>query len=204
MSDSDVYKNGTLRNLLGITDARTLRRYEYRITAARSLWLLQHGLVIKNSGQLPKIHRFLFEGIYRWAGKVRDYELSKGGTQFMLSEELDNGFRYIDSLLSALPSGPVPVKDYARLLDSLNYLHPFREGNGRTTRLFLQLLGLQHLQVINYQKSLHALIRAERDSDLDALSNLMNVQNVPDPLKARRMVENHYSRQQGKRPAPKL
>lgn len=176
--DDDKYPNGTLKNLLHITDADQLRHIEYTHTAMRAADLLRRLPRITRSRQLIDIHRYLFEDLYSWAGVVRDYELSKGKTQFIFSAELSHGFDYIDNLLAKLPDGPLTAENYAQLLDSLNYLHPFREGNGRSARLFLQLIGKQHLQDIDYPDHTDELIQAEIDADIPALAKLITVEAV--------------------------
>ena len=176
---NDTYPNGTLRNKLGITDAKRLSELEYRDVSRRSNYLyLLRPIEITSARQLITIHHYLFSGFYTWAGVVRDYELSKGQTQFMFSAELSHGFDYIDSLLAKLPNGPLTAENYAQLLDALNYLHALREGNGRSTRLFLQLIGKQHLQDIDYPDHTDELIQAEIDADITALAKLITVEAV--------------------------
>lgn len=70
------------------------------------------------------------------------------------------------------------VKQYVQLLDSLNYLHPFREGNGRTTRLFIQLLAANHQQYIDYKHQDAAVIKALNESDLARLQKFIQVIDI--------------------------
>jgi cell filamentation protein len=192
-NSDDTYPNGTLRNRLGITDAAQLARYEYLLTARRSIYLLDHPVHIDSTEQLVQIHLFLFGSLYDWAGKIRDYELSKGDTQFMLSEKIDDGRRYCDTLINKLPKGKLAPLNYARLLDALNYLHPFREGNGRSTRLFLQMLAAQHRQYLDYPRHDQTLIAAEAAGNIEALATLLKIADSTEEILLHRALRQLYS-----------
>lgn len=174
-----LYPNGTLRNKFNLQDAGELRTVEYRITAHNTVWLLQHGYVIKGIDDFAKIHRFLFSDIYSWAGQFRNYYLSKGGTDFMPPTAFGTAITNITSQLDTIKATAKPtVKQYAQLLDSLNYLHPFREGNGRTTRLFIQLLAANHHQYLDYNRQDHEVITALNQSDLAKLEKFIKITDV--------------------------
>lgn len=86
--------------------------------------------------------------MYDWAGEVRKVEIAKGGRQFLPMHSFNEAFAYIDGLLSELSSIQKSDKKkiaekLAIILDNINFLHPFREGNGRTQREFIRLLALQ-------------------------------------------------------------
>lgn len=96
----------------------------------------------------------MFQDIYVWAGKKRIVEISKDGKQFFPTSHFDNAFRYIDQLIVEFKKIPKNNKEplaekLAKILDNINYLHPFREGNGRTQREFLRLLALEKGLKIN-------------------------------------------------------
>lgn len=96
----------------------------------------------------------MFQDIYAWAGKKRIVEISKDGKQFFPTSQFDNAFRYIDQLIADFKKIPGENKNQladklAEILDNLNYLHPFREGNGRTQREFLRLLALEKGLTLN-------------------------------------------------------
>lgn len=96
----------------------------------------------------------MFQDIYAWAGKRRIVEISKDGKQFFPTSQFDNAFRYIDQLIADFKKIPGENKNQladklAEILDNLNYLHPFREGNGRTQREFLRLLALEKGLTLN-------------------------------------------------------
>ena len=87
----------------------------------------------------------MFQDIYSWAGKKRKVEISKAGKQFFPTTHFDNAFRFIDTLISDYKNISKEDKlqiaeKLAEISDNVNYLHPFREGNGRTQREFLRLL----------------------------------------------------------------
>jgi len=96
----------------------------------------------------------LFQDIYVWAGKRRIVEISKVGKQFFPTSHFDNAFRYIDQLIAEFKKISKDNKrklaeKLAEILDNVNYLHPFREGNGRTQREFLRLLALDKGLTLN-------------------------------------------------------
>ena len=139
---------GILRNLGGITDRAALTFAETAATTKRARELKTNPIHVIDSGSLFAIHRHLFQDIYEWAGKQRTVEISKGGKQFFPLSRFPNALKFIDDLLTVYMG--IDKTDKAKLsrklaeiLDSVNYLHPFREGNGRTQREFLRLLARQ-------------------------------------------------------------
>jgi len=138
-------ETGVLRNLANVTDFDTLVLVESGAVTKRIAELQENHFKIKSSSTLLDIHKHLFQDIYSWAGKIRMVEISKGGKPFFPLSHFHNAFRFIDSLIAEYRK--IDRKDKARLthklaeiLDNINYLHPFREGNGRTQREFLRLL----------------------------------------------------------------
>jgi len=135
-------ETGVLRNLGGIRDEDELRFFESAAVGKR-LRELRHSVVpVKDAGALLAIHGHLFQDVYAWAGKPRTVEISKGGKPFFPTSHFRNAFRYIDSLLAdyrVIPVGEPAVlaRKLAEILDTVNELHPFREGNGRTQRELL-------------------------------------------------------------------
>lgn len=86
--------------------------------------------------------------MYEWAGQKRKVDISKGGKQFFPTSHFDTALKHIDSLVAMLKSTPKSdkvalAKILAEILDHINYLHPFREGNGRAQREFIRLLALE-------------------------------------------------------------
>jgi len=141
-------KTGVLRNLAGITDPQDLLFFESATVIKRAQELEIHPIEIQNSSTLLDIHRYLFQDVYPWAGQKRTVEISKQGKPFFLTEFFDKGFSYIDTLIvdyrKISPADKSTLAEHlALLLDNINYLHPFREGNGRTQREFIRVLALE-------------------------------------------------------------
>jgi cell filamentation protein len=138
-------ESGVLYNLGGITDEFELRFFESAAVGKRLLELRHSPLPVKDAGALFAIHKHLFQDVYAWAGKPRTVEISKGGKPFFPIRHFHNAFLYINSLLEDYQTVTAEeqtalAKKLAEILDTVNELHPFREGNGRTQREFLRLL----------------------------------------------------------------
>jgi cell filamentation protein len=145
---------GLLRNLQGITDPDVLLFVESGVVTKRLQELYENPIKIKGVDILFEIHRNLFQEIYSWAGKKRKVEISKEGKQFFPTSHIDNASRFIDQLIAEFKQISKDNKKklaekLAEILDSVNYLHPFREGNGRTQREFLRLLALEKGLILN-------------------------------------------------------
>jgi cell filamentation protein len=138
---------------------------------------------IKGIDSLFEIHRYLFQDIYPWAGKKRMVEISKDGKQFFPTSQFDNAFKYIDQLIADFKKIPVDNKKLlaeklAEILDNVNYLHPFREGNGRTQREFLRLVALEKGLTLNLnppdnQSIYERYMKGTIESDLKTLTELI-------------------------------
>lgn len=174
---------GLLTNLLNITDPDVLLFVESGAVAKRLNELYDKPLQIHSINELFTIHKHLFQDIYSWAGKQRTVEISKDGKQFFLLAYFDAGLRYIDSQIAAYKLIPKNNKadialKLAEILDSINYMHPFREGNGRTQREFLRLLALEKSYALNLNppdnKNVFELyMKGTIASDIQLLSNLI-------------------------------
>lgn len=145
---------GVLRNLGGITDHDALTFVETAATTKRTHELKAAPILVDDSSALFAIHHHLFQDVYDWAGKRRTVEISKGGKQFFPLSRFDSALKFIDGLLAEFKQ--IENKDKAKLshklaeiLDAVNYLHPFREGNGRTQREFLRLLAREKGWTLN-------------------------------------------------------
>jgi cell filamentation protein len=141
-------KTGILRNLAEITDHDVLLFVESATVAKRLHELYENPIKIKGIESLFTIHRYLFQDIYSWAGKKRIVEISKNGKQFFPTTHFENAYRFIDTLIADFKKTRRNNKlqlaeKLAEILDNLNYLHPFRDGNGRTQREFLRILALE-------------------------------------------------------------
>lgn len=127
-----------LSNKLGLSDPDELAVAESEIVGVRDAQLARRYLPGKyNLQHLQAFHRRLFGDVYIWAGSLRSVELSKGSTAFMAhsrlrsaGEQLLNGISEKGMLVGLRRE--VMLDELTVLLSNLNYLHPFREGNGRT------------------------------------------------------------------------
>jgi len=145
---------GLLRNKENINNSQLLTVFESMKCSERLEELVENPITIKNAETLLDIHRYLFQDVYEWAGQKRTVEISKQGKPFFPTSFFDKGFAYIDSLIEEYrkidPADKAGLaRHLANLLDSINYLHPFREGNGRTQREFLRALALEKGYTIN-------------------------------------------------------
>jgi len=139
---------GILRNLQNISNADELIFVESSAVTKRLKELYEKPIRVKGIETLFEIHKYVFQDIYEWAGQKRKVEISKDGKQFFLTTYFNNTFKYIDSLVSEYKEISKNDKKQlanklAEILDNINYLHPFREGNGRAQREFLRLLALE-------------------------------------------------------------
>jgi cell filamentation protein len=147
-------KTGILRNIAEITDPDDLLFFESVAVSKRIQELYEKPIKIKGTDSLLSIHKHLFQDVYSWAGKKRKVEISKAGKQFFPTTHFDNAFRFIDTLISEYKKISKEEKlqiseKLAEILDNINYLHPFREGNGRAQREFLRLLALEKGWILN-------------------------------------------------------
>jgi cell filamentation protein len=174
---------GLLRNLQDISDPDILLFVESGAVTKRLQELYENPIEITGIDSLFEIHSHLFQDIYVWAGKKRIVEISKDGKQFFPTSHFDNAFRYIDQLIAEFKKIPNNnerqlAEKLAEILDNVNYLHPFREGNGRTQREFLRLLALEKGLTLNlnppdnisvYERYMKGAI----ESDLTILTELI-------------------------------
>jgi len=134
---------GILRNLTGATTAAELDVDEAELAHARAIQLGQSPVpVTGDMARLQRIHRHLFQDVYGWAGELRTVDISKpGSAPFLPVSLLWRGAEFAfgeladENLLRGLER-PRFVVRLAHHYDQVNHLHPFREGNGRTQRVF--------------------------------------------------------------------
>lgn len=135
-----------LKNKLGIRDAVKLEEAERKVTSLLTMKAVQKGVSGKfDFNHLKKIHKFLFGDIYDWAGKLRLVNISKGN-QFckveFIEEQMNEIFKKLEkeNTLRGIQSKRELTERLAYYFGEINAIHTFREGNGRTQRLFMQLL----------------------------------------------------------------
>ena len=127
-----------LENKLGITDSSSLAREEEKISKKKALELFETGyldtLTAGTFESLSLIHKYLFDEIYKFAGKMREVNIAKGNFRFAPLMYLQVALDNIDKM---------PQKDFDAIIEKyveMNIAHPFREGNGRATRIWLDLI----------------------------------------------------------------
>lgn len=176
-------KSGILYNFAGIEDGKVLLAFESLKVAKRIEEFIENPISIKDSNSLLTIHHYLFQDVYGWAGKVRKVNISKDGRPFLNYERFHIAFKYIDTLIFEYHSIRKTkieklAHKLAEILDSINYLHPFREGNGRVQREFLRLLALEKELVLNLNpaddKSVYErYMKGTIESDIEILNELI-------------------------------
>ncbi len=127
-----------LENKLGLTSSADLAREEERISKKKAMELFETGLFNKlkpgKFSSLQTIHKYLFDEIYDFAGHVRTVNLAKGNFRFAPVMYLQAALESIDKMPQA--TFDEIVEKYVEM----NIAHPFREGNGRSTRIWLDLI----------------------------------------------------------------
>lgn len=124
-----------LENKLGLTSSSDLAREEERISKGKAVKLFENGMLDSlpagKFSTLQKIHEFLFEDIYDFAGKIRAVNMAKGNFRFAPIMYLQAALKNIDEM---------PQSNFEEIIEKyveMNIAHPFREGNGRSTRIWL-------------------------------------------------------------------
>ncbi|MBE5818745.1 MAG: cell filamentation protein Fic [Clostridiales bacterium] len=127
-----------IENKLGITSGPELAEAEERISKKKAIELFENGILDKlEAGKfesLKVIHKYLFEDIYDFAGEVRSVNLSKGNFRFAPLMYLEAALANIDKM---------PQSTFDEIIEKyveMNIAHPFREGNGRSTRIWLDCI----------------------------------------------------------------
>ncbi len=140
-----------LENKLGLTDSAALAREEERLSKKKAAWLFESGtldaLEPGTVASLGEIHRILFEDIYDFAGRLRTVNLAKGSFR-------SAPLMYLEASLANIEK--MPQSTYDEIIEKyveMNIAHPFREGNGRSTRIWLDLMLKKGIgQVVDWSK----------------------------------------------------
>lgn len=140
-----------LENKLGLENSADLAREEERISKKKALELFEKGLLDTlepgRFSALKTIHKYLFEDIYDFAGEIRKVNISKGNFRFAPLMYLETALDNIDKM---------PQSTFDEIVEKyveMNIAHPFREGNGRSMRIWLDLIFKAELgQVIDWSK----------------------------------------------------
>ncbi len=135
-----------LENKLGITDSAELAKKEEEISKTKAIALYESSIMeeseIGKFSSLAKIHKFLFDEIYDFAGKTRTVNMAKGNFRFASVIYLEAALKNIDNM---------PQSTYDEIIEKyveMNIAHPFREGNGRSTRIWLDLILKKELKLV--------------------------------------------------------
>ena len=140
-----------LENKLSITESAELAREEERISKIKAFELFEKGILDSleagKFSSLSIIHKYLFDDIYPFAGEIRDVNLAKGNFRFAPVMYLKPALEHIDNM---------PQSTFEEIIEKyveMNVAHPFREGNGRCTRIWLDLILKKELgKVVDWSK----------------------------------------------------
>ena len=163
-----------LNNKLGITNEIELSKEEERITKLKALELFDTNKInefeVGTTKGLCDIHKYLFSDIYEFAGKIRDVNLAKGSFRFAPAMYLEEALKKIDDM----PEDN--FDDIIKKYIEMNVAHPFREGNGRSTRIWLDMILKKELsKVVDWSKvnKEEYLLAMERSPIKDTEINLL-------------------------------
>ena len=140
-----------LENKLNITDSSELARMEEKISKTKAIELFERGILDNlqcgTFDSLAKIHKYLFDEIYNFAGEIRTVNIAKGNFRFAPVMYLKPALEHIEKM---------PQSTFDEIVDKyveMNVAHPFREGNGRSTRIWLDLILKNELgKVVDWSK----------------------------------------------------
>ena len=135
-----------LENKLNITDQVELNKVEEKLSKEKALSLFDSGKIdtikVGTFTGLKQIHKHLFEDVYDFAGKLREVNISKGNFRFAPVMYLKQSLKEIDKM---------PQSTFDEIVEKyveMNIAHPFREGNGRATRIWLDLIFKKELKMV--------------------------------------------------------
>lgn len=140
-----------LENKLGITNSADLAKEEEKLSKKRAVELFEEELLsLADAGSfssLQKIHEYLFQDIYNFAGKIRTVNIAKGSFRFAPVVYLQDALKHIENMPQS--TFDEIIKKYVEM----NVAHPFREGNGRSTRIWLDLILKKELsKVVDWRR----------------------------------------------------
>lgn len=196
MSDKDYCyppDYSVLKNKLNIRDAYDLERVERRYVLQRTRQGVPKGDF--DLSHLQTIHKHLFQDIYEWAGEIRTVEINKGAQQFQFRQYITTGMQDVHSRIKkANYLQGLNIKGFARkageIIGDVNYVHPFREGNGRTQLQYLKQLGERagyrlDLRKLEKDKWLEASRQAHGGKEYDLMASSIEAAIIDRDEKAR-------------------
>ncbi len=176
-----------LRNLLGAKSSEELKRLEPQIVFANELELTSSAIPRTNDlTELLLIHKQLFKGVYDWAGKIRTVDIKKnaeGAEYFLIVSKITDATNFVFNELANEQhlrnlTRDIFIKRLTYYYDQLNYIHPFREGNGRAQRVFWSRIAQDAGYEIDWSlivgnESDEASRQAAEDMDLSGLEAML-------------------------------
>ena len=175
--------SGCLRNKLNIADEKKLSRLETILSSLRMTELVHQPLQKKfDLAHLQATHKYIFQDIYDWAGEIRTVDMMKDSTYFAPHFTINRSSKDLFNQLAREKHlqglNAEDFSDYAgHFLGEINYLHPFRDGNGRTQRSFMNQLAAKNHYFITWDKvspeqMVKASIQAD-EGDHELLANII-------------------------------
>lgn len=188
----------TLENKLGITSSAALAEAEEKISKKKAIELFEKGVLDRleagKFASLKVIHHYLFEEIYSFAGKLRRVNIAKGNFRFAPSLYLEAALDKIDAM---------PQSTFDEIIEKyveMNVAHPFREGNGRSTRIWLDCMLKKELGVVvdwslvNKEDYLLAMERSPiKDVELKCLLKKALTEKIDDRTVYMKGIDHSYS-----------
>ena len=177
-----------LENKLGITNEVELAKEEERITKLKALELFDTEKInefeVGTTKGLTDIHKYLFSDVYEFAGRVRDVNIAKGNFRFAPAMYLKEALSKIDNM---------PEDNFDNIIKKyieMNVAHPFREGNGRSTRIWLDMILKKKLgKVVDWSKvdKEEYLLAMERSPIKDTEINMLLFDALTDRINDRKI-----------------
>ena len=165
MANPYTDESGVFLNKLGVTDASLLKLVEYEITSTKALEIFDGGAIGRpqsfDLSRLQAIHRYLFQDVYEWAGKIRTLSSKKRASNGMWSafaepDEIVRDWEVLARRTNAFAASDLAFEQKREeLLDifiEANRIHPFPEGNGRSLQVFMRELAHTQGVSIDYDK----------------------------------------------------
>ncbi|MCI6349719.1 MAG: Fic family protein [Tenericutes bacterium] len=186
-----------LENKLKITNEIELSKEEERITKLKALELFDSNKIndfeVGTFNSLSKIHKFLFEDIYDFAGTIRKDNIAKGNFRFASA-------LYLEDILNKIDEMPQNTyDDIIKKYVEMNIAHPFREGNGRSTRIWLDMILKKELNKVvdwskvNKEDYLLAMERSPiKDTELKLLLESALTDNTNDRIVYMKGIDTSY------------
>lgn len=186
-----------LENKLNTTDPAELARREEKISKRKAKEMFETGylntLKSRTFETLKKIHKYLFEDIYEFAGEIRKVNIAKGNFRFIPLFYLEQAIKTIEKM---------PQSTFEEIIEKyveMNIAHPFREGNGRSTRIWLDLILKKELNlVVDWSKvdKTDYLLAMERSPIKDTEIKELLKQSLTDKVEDREVymkgIDNSY------------